>query len=509
MFCKRCGAEAQDNALYCQNDGAALVDINDSFLLHKIHNQFCSQCSCENSSDSLYCINCGVMLCKIGDKTSSIAEGSANQKTMSIPVQTSFSGLSSNINLNGMKRSAGYAGLAIVITFLLSWIISLVLNGKLRDLFANDWTLNMMGDFKFISSTDLMMLSHMVGMKYSGSISILEGNLQTSGGFFLLLIIPLVSLTLVGYLSNRTTPQRLAIERLSTVALIAVIYAVLMAVISLFAGMSVSFQENSIISEGILFKTSYRFMPALLHSLILGFIFTALGSFFGMSNAAKQQGTNISYGISVQRAVISAVAGIMICMVLVSSIMNSRAEFSDNEMPGAISTAISTQVGGYYWGLTHFNSLSMGVVDPYGDNEEIKYSMLGGLSSTSGDTDSEEFDSVIGGMWYLILLPILLHIWAGRQLLRAQSKRFINELVAYAVSFGMISALFAYMSKVRIHSNLDENFEIHFGFSFLSTLLLSAIVALVFAYIGALIFNRNVMDKPHINEGQNMMRQEG
>lgn len=502
MFCKHCGSEAHNNALYCQNDGTSLTDNKDAFTLQKVHNRFCSQCSCENTANSLYCINCGVTLSKIAEKTAISTEGIADLRSLSFPIHPSVSKLTNQ----QIKRSAGYAGLAIVITFLLSWITSLILNGKLQDLFASDWTFNMIKDFKFISSTDIMMLSHMIGMKYSGSISILEGSLKTSGGLFLLLLIPLLSLTLVGYLSNRIAPQRSAVERLFTVAPIAVIYAVLMAFISLFAGVNVDSTDINIMGEGILLKTSYGFMPALLHSLILGFIFATLGSFIGMSKIVKQKGSNISYGISVQRAVISAVAGMMICMLLAASVMSLRSEFSEGEVPGVVKTALSTQVGGYYWGLTHFNTLSMEMGNSYGDKEGITYSILGGLSFDSGDSDLDEMESVIGGMWYLLLIPFLIHMWTGRQLLRAQSNRFMYELAAYAVSFGVISAFFAYMSKIRIHSNIDENIEVHFGFSFISTFLLSAIVAFVFAYIGALIFNRTAI--PNRNEQQAKMRME-
>lgn len=502
MFCKRCGSEAHTNALYCQNDGTSLTDNKDTFTLQKVHNRFCSQCSCENTTNSLYCINCGVTLSKISEKTASNVEGPAVLRGSSLPIHPSV-GLFSNLLT---KRSAGYAGLAIVITFLLSWITSIILNGKLQDLFASEWTFNMIKDFKFISSTDIMMLSHMIGINYTGSISILEGSLKISGGLFILLLIPLLSLTLAGYLSNRTEPQRSAVERLIKVAPIAVIYAVLMAFISLFAGVSVNTADISILDEGMVLKTSYGFMPALLHSLILGFIFTTLGSFIGMSKSAKQKGSNISYGISIQRAVFSAVAGIMICMLIATSVINLKPEFSEDEVPGAVKAAISTQVGGYYWGLTHFNTLSMEMVNPDGDKEEITYSIIGGLRDDSREFDLDEMESVIGGMWYLLLIPLLLHIWTGRQLLRAQTNRFMYELAVYAMSFGVISAFFAYMSKLRIHSNLDENIEVHFGFSFIGTFLLSAIVAFVLAYIGVMIFNRTAITS--VNGQQAKMRME-
>lgn len=507
MFCKRCGSEAHGNALYCQNDGTPLTDSNDSLSIHKEYNRFCSQCSCENTTDSLYCIECGAMQSKITEQASSIVEIPAALKS-SIPVHTSVSDLSSRISLNGFKQSGIYAAVAIVITFLLSWMTSSMLNGKLQDLLSNEWSSRLVKDISFISSTDVMMLSHMVGMKYAGSISMLEGNLKTSGGFYILLLIPIVSLLVAGYLANRNAPQRSAIERLVASIPIAVVYAILMAVISLFAGISVKSPDIGMLRDGVLLKTSYSFMPALLHSLMIGFIFTALGSFIGMRDKDKQQGSNISYGISIQRALITSVAGILICMLLVTGILNARSEFSDSGMPGPIKAVVSTQVGGYYWGMTHFNSLSLGMAASYDDKENISYSIMGGLNSESGEIDSDEMDEILGGMWYLFLVPILLHMWAGRQLLRSQTNRFMYELAAYAVSFGVISALFAYMSKVRIQSNLDENFVINFGFSFISTLLWSAIAAFIFAYIGVLIFNRNADAESNQNQQQSVKKME-
>lgn len=71
MFCKHCGMQNIDGALYCSQDGLPLVGLSETVYVIKDNIRFCKSCSYENGEESQYCTNCGISLEKINERKSS------------------------------------------------------------------------------------------------------------------------------------------------------------------------------------------------------------------------------------------------------------------------------------------------------------------------------------------------------------------------------------------------------------------------------------------------------
>ncbi|MBM7618520.1 hypothetical protein JOC95_000362 [Bacillus tianshenii] len=503
MFCKHCGTKNPEGAHYCVNDGLPLTGTSDQIVTVKETVNYCKSCSHKNELDALYCTACGISLEKVvekkagaGDILSLGSKKSRTESTGSLPVIEE--GLAEKFSGLGLKHAAKYAGIAIGILLILSFIGSIFINSAMRDILGGDVTEMFTSGLKFISMTDVLMLSHLAGVKYSVSVLGQEMSLMTSGWISFFAIISAVGLILAGFLANRKATDRTAIERFYTILPVSVVYSVVVAIISTFAGVSVKLEDPTSLFGGITVSADYQFMVVLVNALILSIIFTTIGSIIGMAPQLKGPGGNIRFGVSIQRAALHTVLGVVICMVLTLVVIGNKADIKDlKEEVGDEAYLVDfflIQAGTYMWNLAHLGSLEF-EVNAYDENLGAKYSILGGSKADGANVEESQemaqgLTQVLGSLWYFFLVPILLHFWAGVALRRASAGNLLYEIGAYALVFGMMNTAIFQLMKLSIDTTFDGLFNVSFGFSFLLTFLFSTIIAFGISYAGVVLLKR-------------------
>lgn len=505
MYCKHCGTKTVDGALYCQNDGSPLTPLFEGFRLKKDSSTlFCSHCSCENSKESLYCISCGAAMEKLTEKTNRIQNLGPVEAASNKEIRPALYTKQKTDSQFKLSTSLIFALVPLFVSFLLSWSISAGLNNKIKSLIwtetnfdFTDFSARIVDKINLISSTDVFMLSHLVSLKLNADTSFFGVNVGTSGGVLLLMTIPMITLISAGYWFGRKTPTKSANERLASSVPIAIIYSIVFACISLFSGQTT---DEPGLRGSISIETTYSFGNAFLHSLIISFVFTSVGSLLSLTRALKGPGSNRMYGISIKRALITTISGMIICIAIVCGYLFSEKEFASEDWSGSTKLAIATQIGGYTWNLSNLNSIHANLAiqeydtDNYG---RLSYSFITGIKaislfgySSSGAASSGEqwIDNKynIDSTWIILFVAValILHAWSGNVLRRASSANILYELIAYGVAFGIANVMLGYILKISFETDLMEIMSISLKFPIFQTFIVSALIALVGASIG-------------------------
>ncbi|MDR6726164.1 hypothetical protein J2W91_004670 [Paenibacillus amylolyticus] len=403
-----------------------------------------------------------------------------------------------------------FALVPLVISLLFSWFISAELNTKIKGLIwaetnfdYTDFSARIIDKINLISTTDVLMLSHLVSLNLNVDTSFFGLNVDTSGGILLLMAIPMITLLITGYLLGWKRPTTSASERLYSSFRIAIIYAIVFACISLFSGQTT---DEPGMRGSIFLKTTYSFGNAWLHSFIISFIFISVGSLFSLPKAFKGLGSNQMYGISTTRAIMTTFSGMIICIAIVCGYLFTEKEFTDEDWSKSTKLAIATQIGGYTWNLSHLNSFQVKLgmegedMDSYG---HLSYSFITGIKaislygySSSGAVSSGE--GWIGDKYNLdyqwtilfILLALILHVRSGMLLRKSSAGNTLYEVLAYGVAFGIVSVTLGYILKMSFETDLHEIVSIAIKFPAFQTFIMSMLIALIGASIGWILSSK-------------------
>ncbi|MFA9558134.1 hypothetical protein ACERII_12560 [Evansella sp. AB-rgal1] len=541
MYCKHCGTKNPENATYCIKDGVSLTkNENLSVQVTKGSTKFCRKCSHQNGNDAAYCMSCGNSLENIEEITNSTSIGSLGgslklkQPKVSVGVGGgNFSGLKSIIDKNNLKSSAIYSSISIAIILIISLIASTLINKRIANaLFADFGDIGNSFNLKLVSTTDLLMLSHLAGVNYEAMVpGFVNLQLNSAGGLFLFLLIPAIVLTITGFIIHYNSEKSIG-DRLYQALSVAVVYAVIMGIISLFAGVSTNFSiPGESVSADI--AANYSFFQVLFSSFIISSLFVFIGSIIRLPKVQKEQ-VNSNYSNSIYRAVLTTVLGVFIMFVIGYVSISTEEEL---EMDPLSKQVVASQFGGYYWNLAHLGSLraDLGGFPFNGIDIEFtaKYSIIGGTSASYKDGEwlqliyetegygyseqefhemfAEAFEyeveqglqeavgEIFGGfMWLLVIVPVVLHAWAGKQLTKVSNGNILFELGAYAVAFGVINAVIVSITRFSVDLDLGMSFGMFggwdlfqtvftFGFSTILTFLLSTILAFAISYLGVML----------------------
>ena len=344
MYCKQCGTKNREDALYCVNDGEALTLHNEYVLLQKENNRYCSSCSHENGTAALYCTACGQTMSKVKEaagvepKRASVQTTAVNSHSEGI--------LSAFTNVETLKKLAVWNGIALAALLLISFIISSSINGFLRDALRGDFGALIDG-IKLVSFTDVFMISHMIGVDYFANAMMFEGVLSTTSGLFILLLIPAVVFIAAGYLMNRNQPHQPFIEKMKWNVSFSVLYGIVIAIISTFAGVSMEMKDPTGFFDDmtITLGSDYPFFESLFNGFIISFIFTSLGAVLSLSKDERMY--NGQYGLSFSKAILHSMTGLALMMAAGAFIVSSNDELTTEEPAADI--LLGSQVGGYLW----------------------------------------------------------------------------------------------------------------------------------------------------------------
>jgi len=490
LFCKHCGMQNIDGALYCSQDGLPLVGLSETVYVIKDNIRFCKSCSYENGVESQYCTNCGISLEKINERKSSpinITVPQISKLKNVIPSRGTTRNSLGTFSGDEFIGNVKYAGIAFVVVLIVSMTLAFITDRALKEPVA--WQIGIpygvVDKFKLATTTDFIMLSNFSSLRYSLEMAFMKGSLVTKGGLLVFVIIPAIALIVAGYSANRRFPDRTAIERFYASLSIAAIYAILTGVVSLFAGVSVKIGDPSgFLTDGLLIKASYSFMTALINSFILGIIFATLGAMIGMPKKNKGLGGNAKYGISIHRAILHSVLGIVLCAGLMFGVLVANGV----EPVGGV--IVAPQFGGYFWSLAHFGKVSFSG-NFYGDQIKASYSILGGWKVSENEGSFTEIVyEVSKHTWLCFLAPLLVHFWAGNILRKSTAGNIIFELGAYAIAFGLANAAIFSLINFSMFTNIVSTSSLKLGVPILASFFFSAIVAFVISYIWVMATNR-------------------
>ncbi|UTR12069.1 hypothetical protein MM300_07185 [Evansella sp. LMS18] len=502
MHCTHCGTKNEQGALYCVNDGMPLTTTYGAQVTRS-ESKFCSNCSEQHSTEAVYCTGCGHSLEKISaaHKESGLhqtAAGSDNSSGSLHSQEGAIKSLQDIFQKDNLLHAAKWSGMAVAALFILTFIISSTFNsyiqGLIMDEISNEIGMllspDILQNLKLITASDLLLLGHMSGVSYGADIAFASFHLTTTSGLFLFLTIPAIILILAGYLMNRNQQSSAMLPRLYNNLSLALVYAVLIAFISLFGGASISVPDPSGFVGDITVSASYGFFTTFINALIISLIFTSAGAVLSVPRSVSP-GKNTSYGVSISRAAINTVAGLTIMFFAAFITISAHDEFSTATTGER--TLVASQTGGYFWSLSQLSSLSFDVQMDY-EQVSAGYSVLGGVKVTPYDPYLEEdLKEVFGGyLWLLALIPLAIHFWTGGVLLKAGSGNLLYEIGAYALAFGTVNAALVSITRFSVTTNISDAFTMTLGFSTFAVLLFSSVLAFIGTYAGAMFFTSRV-----------------
>lgn len=490
MFCKNCGTENSDNSIYCANDGVLLNHFDSYFRLEKEQIKFCKACSNENEMDALYCTSCGRSLQKPVKKSFFSTKQSTQNSTNATNQINTYEGFSSLLTVDNLLHSLKFAGIVFAIMFVFSFIISKVINKAFIDSLGVDDPFfgGIFDSLKLIGTTDILMASHLININYVAElIGFFEGSLKTSGGMIIFLIIPAIAMVITGFVLTKLKPNLSVTDRLYSSLSIAIIYAAIIGFFGIFSGVSFSVEDPNGIFPASTISANYSFIEAFIKSFLIGIIFITLGS---LITIPKGEGSNVKYVRSVGRAIVSTVLGIALMMIISNVVIGDKLS-EEADLPKPMATALTNQFGGYFWNLAHFGKLNF-VLNVYDEEDiEASYSILGGAKASEEEEGFKiAFKNSFGSLWYLLLIPIIIHIWSGFILKKASTGNILHELGAYALIFGFINAIFVSLTSFSANLSFGDLFDFSLGFSTIVMFILSALVAFVLSYVGGIIFDK-------------------
>ena len=483
MYCKKCGTKNTDAALYCKNDGEALLIHNEHVQIQQDNTRYCSHCSQEAITGALYCQDCGQTLCKVKETQNNGIHNPNTQFLKGTDTKDTAGFINMLSDTNILKKIAMWNGISLVALFITSFAISTLLNGFLRDSLRNDFG-PMIDGIKLLSFSDIFMISHMASVDYSARALIFEGVLSTTSGLFFLLVLPAIVLTTTGFLMNRHAENNI-IDKLKLSLYFSLMYGLLLGIFSIFAGISMEISDPTEFLGNMTVSAEYPFIESLFNGIIISLIFTSIGSMFSVSK--EKNTTNKQYGISISKGILHSMIGLVLMLIAGTIYVSSNDEITTDNSMGDI--LIGTQAGGYLWNIAQLQTLKF---DLKADGELVKasYSLIGGPKASADDEGLAEFFEGFSGIWILVLIPIALHLWAGNVLRKTSQGNILYELGVYAVAFGVVNAVLVSISKLTIDTNFDDVFTVTLGFSLFGTLIFSTLLAFGISYAGVMVTNR-------------------
>lgn len=486
LYCSHCGMKNKENAQYCINDGASLLSVVENVKVTQENHKYCRECSHENAPNALYCQKCGHSVEKVTEKEDGIA---ASTKTVHSEVYVSNGNqdiISSVLNKHNLKRISIFNAISVVTLFIFSLIVSSSVNTLLRESLRSDFG-PLVDSIKIMSTTDVFMISHMTSLHYRANASMFEGVLETTSGLFLLLFIPAIIFILIGFLMNKKVIKSSIVERLTICLSFSIMYGIIVGLISTFAGVSVDIADPTGFIGNITISSDYSFFESMFNALIISFVFTSVGAMIGV--AKEQRFNNKQYGVSISRAILHSVIGLVFMIMIGAVFLSSNEELTTGDEVGDV--LLGSQIGGYLWNISQFGTLNFETTS-YGESVSASYSLIGGPKASEEEDEFKELFSELKWLWILVLIPIGLHFLAGNKLRKSTQGNILFELGIYAIVFGVVNALFVSISKLTIDTSFDDVFNATFGFSTFGTLVISTIFAFIVSYVAVMVTNRKV-----------------
>ncbi|WP_066067120.1 zinc ribbon domain-containing protein [Neobacillus soli] len=539
MYCKNCGAENSPLANYCIHDGTVLKRKTMNYHLKEQTAAFCSSCGAKSVNHFNYCTECGTSNSQyVQDKGLAVPKELTNL-TAAIPKKLP------SFNLTYVKKALLPVLIAVIIMIGLSFSVmkssERLYNSLLSDS-MKDFNMENLNDLisemelktdsnlpklgKLYGITDIVMMSNLqnpvvsVNMNgnFGGDSGKATAEAEAKNGFLIYLLIPFIGLFAAGIFAARRNRSSNLPDHLVNAIGIGVLYALFMAVFSLFAGFSYHFNINeSGVKMAFAMDTHYSLFKTLSMTLIVGFIFSGLGSLFA-TNFRKTTGHLsewIPSGEAIHQAIAVPFRGILLFSIglfiyFSSKIADFKEQFGDYffntpfekiiDKSYVFVATISVQLGSYLWNLLQLTPLTL-FVNQRREAGSLSYGIFSGFVATgaaNNDSTISEMESALSQVdldMYLklaLLIPIALLIWAGFKI--ALKPQHIKNLIIFSVIYAVIMtglAAFTDIGVSMIGHGTDfgdsMNVSMGLGFSPAGTFIKSLLLSFVFAFLGTLI----------------------
>jgi hypothetical protein len=493
IYCNQCGTANDDLALYCKKDGHPLKKIEISGEIEVKESQFCSHCGHKNGNFAIYCSSCGRSLEKIVEQPNI----SHDKKTFELPkidYTKVFQGVWKPKNLQ-----TAFIGsiIAIVIAFIGSFLLSkLIEEDNLIgfEFLARESPAIMLEDIQIAAeeagvsedkinpfgTLNLFMNANLINQTLEVGYSDVERiEMNFTYGFLLFIVIPLFALFIAGLYVKFKQPKLPISEQLAISVMIGIIYGLLLAFISLFAGFDFTF-------EGVAVQNNFSFMEAIFNGLVLGFFFSLLGSY--ERQASENQ---LHAGYLVQKSAASFLKVFVAISVIISIVgyflMKDSLDVIES-MPIIGIVLLFVQVSIYILNMVMFNSMKLMATMGF-ESEKVKFSLFGLSDQRDAPEIFEFLDDQLIYLYALAVLTAALFVFFGRKI---RNEKLIKSISLYSISFAFLFTFITINSSTILEaSGGNERGEFLFGFTAIQTFISSLLFSGIFTLFGAKFFSRN------------------
>lgn len=263
-------------------------------------------------------------------------------------------------------------------------------------------------------------------------------------GFIPLLLFPLLSLGLGGYLTARQNNLRTAKETLPVSACIGAGYGLFLLVLSFFAGFAHKI-DTTLLFRSVQGSVEYSFSS--LGALFMGILIGAAFSWVGMRLYGRKDRKAEAPALPhpAKEALLAAGQGWTVASVLMFIIL--LANMGEGMSFWAV-LLLMPQLGSYAWGVANLGKLSLVL-----EGEKVTASIWSGVGSAGSGADTV-FSS--GGYQLLARLMVLIAlaflVWAGRQLAARQGtgRKSLIRTLQFSLVYGLSTAVLAFVSRVGL-----------------------------------------------------------
>ncbi|EIT84274.1 hypothetical protein A374_15848 [Fictibacillus macauensis ZFHKF-1] len=518
MYCSHCGQSQDPLFNYCQYDGTALQPKKEGLTFKQRESQYCSACGEKNNTSANYCAHCAQSLLT-PTKTAALLETANSRMKQHVQSDSVRNLQKSMLQPHRLLTAAITTVASFIVVILLALVLHTTIDSS-KELSPTDALFSpqvAIGNVKSSTSTeqesykgitDWVMGLHSVSstldasktrIRDSGSEDVQYAyNTSFSGGFFVLLLLPILLFTVAGYVYARFRSSDSLLERFTMSLAIGFLYSVIIGITSFIAGFSfdkeIKLDSSSTLQEITL---DYSFWSAFYHAFLLATLFSFLGMLlqYGSFRTTKHLVSRMKYGMAFHQAFATLWRGTLISMLFVFIMITIQwiDSSSSKDSYFTLLLTVGSQVGIFLWSILNGSNLHFDFIEKGG--ETTTFSIFGGFSEDkpplfmSGVKKMLEQEVHIYWLAYGgILLSLALFIYAGYKMYQHNRQVLLQQIGVFACTYAVLASLFiSWMSFSAEMSSKETSSVAFFGFSFWSTLFITLIVSALLTYAGSFI----------------------
>lgn len=509
MYCRYCGQENEDFALYCSRDGAVLYENKKNITLTKSDAKFCKECGQSVGSSDLYCSKCGISLYSIKKANQSALQGIANiigagsdeenkdNQSSNIDVGISFENLSfENLaRFIDIKSVIGRSLLAIGIVFFICLIISSSINEFVNRIIVQElfgWgDMGSLLEIKIANSFDFTLLSNLAKLNI-GISALEEGTVKFTIILPVLIILPIITFFVIGiFQARKECKQGNSFNYVDTLA-VSLCYGLVLGLISIISARNYTLPNNGIIDIVFSLKKSYSFLVSIFHGLLISLVSQILG-YATYVKVMKKRTAIKSYEWLFDGAFIAV--ALLVGIILVTSILLISALDGTSQLVpyASVQKRIAYLIGILFsiylllmgsWGTLNIGF--KGEAAPYilgrmfsmaqSNDGTIKISLIKGL-----DVLKQTFnDDLVVVLYFVVIILVVIFFIQGMRAKRYGSPSPLRSMILPALMYSLIVGILAYLTQFSLvgtlaefggfGSNSDQSMVAYFiGFKFMSS----------------------------------------